>query len=58
MGDFNEVLYSDIYFGVGDRDDAQMMHLEMQLMCVTWLILAILAWIWTFEKIVRGGTYT
>jgi hypothetical protein len=24
MGDFNEVLYSDIYFGVGDRDDAQM----------------------------------
>ena len=58
MGDFNEVLRREEHFGVGERDEAQMRGFRDAVDICGLSDLGYTGLDWTFEKKVRGGTYT
>jgi hypothetical protein len=58
IGDYNEVLRRDEHFGVGDRDDAQMHAFRQAVDVCNLADIGYIGLDWTFEKKVRGGTYT
>jgi hypothetical protein len=58
IGDYNEVLRREEYFGVGNRDEAHMHAFRQAIDVCNLADLGYVGLDWTFEKKVRGGTYT
>ena len=58
IGDFNEVLSADEHFGVGERNPRQMTGFREAVDVAGLCDLGFIGPSWTFEKKVRGGSYT
>ena len=58
IGDFNEVLRPDEHEGVGERSNAQIQHFRDAVDVCMLLDIGYSGRFWTFEKKVRGGSYT